>query len=97
MKRTQAISLSHTYIDTLQNNLIPTESGHIKGLVSSLVQLYKAVPPTYTFLIVSNMDLPPFHGLVDFLMQLRLAILCHFRSSNFLWKALASIRTLSYR
>lgn len=50
-----------------------------------------------TFLIVSSMDLPPFQGLVDFLMQFRLAMLCHFLSSSFLWKALASMSTLSYR
>lgn len=37
-----------------------------------------------TFWMVSSMDQPPFHGLVDFLMQLRLAILCHFLSSSFL-------------
>jgi len=29
------------------------------------------------------MDQPPFQGLVDFLMQFRLAMLCHFLSSNF--------------
>lgn len=53
--------------------------------------------PPHTFFIVSSMDLPPFHGLVDLRIQLRLAMLCHFRSSSFLWKALASIRTLSYK
>lgn len=37
-----------------------------------------------TFWMVSSMDQPPFHGLVDFLMQLRLAMLCHFLSSSFL-------------
>lgn len=61
------------------------------------LSLAQRVPLTHTFLIVSSMDLPPFHGLVDLRMQLRLAMLCHFRSSSFLWKALASIRTLSYR
>lgn len=54
-------------------------------------------PLTHTFFIVSSMDLPPFHGLVDLRIQFRLAMLCHFRSSSFRWKAFANIRTLSYR
>ena len=68
--------------------------GARRGL--SLALAWRA-PLAHTFLIVSSMDLPPFHGLVDLRMQLRLAMLCHFRSSSFLWKALANIRTLSYR
>lgn len=65
-----------------------------RGLSSALA---RRLPLVHTFLIVSSIDRPPFHGLVDLRIQLRLAILCHFRSSSFLWKALASIRTLSYR
>jgi len=49
-----------------------------------------------TFLMVSNMDRPPCQGFEFFLMQVRLAMLCHFLSSSFLWKAFASRRTVSY-
>lgn len=46
--------------------------------------------------MVSNMDRPPCQGFEFFLMQVRLAMLCHFLSSSFLWKALANRRTVSY-
>lgn len=49
----------------------------------------------HTFFTVSSMLLPPCQGLEFFLMQLRLAILCHFLSSNFLWNVLASSKTVS--
>lgn len=48
-----------------------------------------------TFFTVSSMLFPPCQGLEFFLMQLRLAMLCHFLSSNFLWKVLASSSTVS--
>lgn len=37
-----------------------------------------------TFLMVSSIDRPPCQGLEFFLMQVRLAMLCHFLSSSFL-------------
>lgn len=53
------------------------QSSKTESLKNSWYQTY------CTFWIVSSIDQPPFQGLVDFRMQLRLAMLCHFRSSNF--------------
>lgn len=75
--------------DTVYQNVIATNRKNIffkakKGRIWS------------TFLMVSNMDLPPCHGFEFFLMHVKLAMLCHFRSSSFLWKAFASKSTVSY-
>lgn len=48
-----------------------------------------------TFLTVSSMERPPCHGLEPLRMHERLAMLCHLRSSSFLWKVLASSNTVS--